>query len=125
MAGTKNVKMSVVSQNQCTKTPELDYLGKNFLNSFPAPYTEDVHNIEIVEANNKYDEIENLCYSIRELVMNKGYKYGEIGIITCDDSYNIPLCYCLKNMTFLTSLIVELILLIIFCQYLYFQPLKS
>ena len=97
MAGPKNVKMSVVSQNQCTKTPELDYLGKNFLNSFPAPYTEDVHNIEIVEANNKYDEIENLCYSIRELVMNKGYKYGEIGIITCDDSYNIPLCYCLKK----------------------------
>ena len=97
MAGTKNVKMSVVSQDENTKTPELEYLGKNFLNHFPEPYRDNVNNIEIVEANNKYDEIENLCYSIREMVMNKGYKYGEIGIITCDDSYNIPLCYGLKK----------------------------
>lgn len=97
MAGIKNVKMTVVSQTENFKTPELDYLGKNFINNFPKPYTDNVNNIKIVEANNKYDEIENLCYSIRELVMNKGYKYGEIGIITCDDSYNIPLCYGLKK----------------------------
>ena len=38
MAGTKNVKMSIVSQDENTKTPELEYLGKNFLNHFPEPY---------------------------------------------------------------------------------------
>lgn len=34
MAGTKNVKMSVVSQDENTKTPELEYLGKISLTIF-------------------------------------------------------------------------------------------
>ena len=97
MVGQKNVKLSTVNQNECKKNPQIDYLSKTFFQTFPKQYNEDVNGIEIVSADNKYTEIENLCHSVREMVMNKGYKYSEIGIITCDDSYNIPLCYGLKK----------------------------
>lgn len=97
MAGKNNVSMSVCEQNTVLKNPQIQHLADNYFSFKPNKYNGVTDAIEIYSAKNKYEEIENLCHKIKNMVMTKGYKYSDIGIITGDNSYNIPLCHCLKK----------------------------
>ena len=74
------------------KNGELAFIEKYLFDKTNNRYKEEINNIHLFLANNKYSEIENIAKNIIELINNNKYKYNEISIIT-------------KNMTSYSSLV--------------------
>ena len=74
------------------KNGELAFIEKYLFDKTNNKYKEEINNIHLFLANNKYSEIENIAKNIIELINNNKYKYNEISIIT-------------KNMTSYSSLV--------------------
>lgn len=70
-------------------SPELAYLEKN-INLYRAkPFEGKVDNIELIEFENIYKEVEYVAAKIVELVNDKGFRYKEITVATRDlDAYS-------------------------------------
>ncbi len=91
------------------KDHDLLYLGENFTNYNIIPFDDEVKNIRINKCLNNYYEVLELSLSIRELVMNKGLRFKDIGVICRDidsyenfikvsfDDFNIPYFIDKKN----------------------------
>lgn len=79
--------IEVVSQGYYS-SPDLAYLEKN-INLYRAkPFQGEVENIDLIEFENIYKEVEYVAGKIVELVNDKGYRYREITVATRDlDSY--------------------------------------
>lgn len=110
--------------NQVDKNEELKYLDENYLNYRSRIYDKDVRNIYLNKCLNNFNEVEELCKNIRSLVINRGYRYNEIGVICRDiDSYenfikvsfkdfNIP--YFIDKKNTITSNMFSIFLISIF-----------
>ena len=84
------------------KTKELNHLSSNLNNIKSTKYEENVENIHLFLAKNRYSEIENVAKEITKLIKTKNYRYKDISIITKNiedysslvrvifNKYNIP-----------------------------------
>ena len=72
-------------------TPELTHLTENYLNVNLTPYKKETDAILLVAAEELYGEIEFTCRQIRKLIIEKGYSYDDIAVITSGSDYNAPL----------------------------------
>ena len=85
--GLKRLKDIDISSENYYSYDELAYLEKNINLYRPKQYDKDVDNIDILEFENIYKEVEYVAAKIVELVQ-KGYRYREITVATRDlDSY--------------------------------------
>lgn len=98
---SQKVELEVCEENLRIKSNELKFLEETFSSNKFKQYKEEPEDIKLFLANNSYSEMEYIAYEIFELV-NKGYKYNEIAIISNNleayalnskvifDKYNIP-----------------------------------
>lgn len=78
-------------------SPALAFLTQNYLAFEPCKYEYDTSDIEVYAANNMYEEINNVCSSIRELVAKKNINYGDIAVIIGSENYLSPLRASMKS----------------------------
>ena len=64
------------------KNKELKYLSKNIYNIKSTKYSQNVENIHLFLAKNRYSEIENVAKIINRIVRDKNLRYKDIAIIT-------------------------------------------
>ena len=64
------------------KNKELKYLSKNIYNIKSTKYSQNVENIHLFLAKNRYSEIENVAKIINRIVRDKTLRYKDIAIIT-------------------------------------------
>lgn len=70
------------------KDCELKYLDNNYLNYKFKPYGNEPKNIFINKCLNNFYEVYEVCKEIRNLIITRGYRYKDIGILCRDiDSY--------------------------------------
>ncbi len=84
------------------KSKELEHLEKNIYSKIPKKYTDNIEDINLFLAMNRFSEIENLAKQIIKLVRDNNYKYNDISIIAKNidmysnitkaifNKYNIP-----------------------------------
>lgn len=70
---------------------ELLFLSENFLKYTKKEFSAPMNNIEIINCKNYYNELEMTAVKIFELIYNNNYKYSDIAVILCSDSYENPL----------------------------------
>ncbi|RPF48435.1 ATP-dependent helicase/nuclease subunit B [Hydrogenoanaerobacterium saccharovorans] len=63
---------------------ELVHLEQNVFRSHPVPYNKPCGNIQLVEAQNQYDEVEYVAACIREAVRKSDVRYRDIAVIGRD-----------------------------------------
>lgn len=74
--------------NDIHKSGDLKYLDRNYLEYSINPYPHKSKNIFLNKCLNNFYEVEELCKKIRYLVINKEYRYKDIGVVCRDiDSY--------------------------------------
>ena len=128
IANEENVKIEsplcVAEKNNRFKNDELKHLEENIYAPLYSKFNGNNSNIEIFLANNQYSEIEEIAQKIVKLIINDGYRYREISIITKNldrysslakaifEKYNIPIFIDEKKelnqnilIKFITSLI--------------------
>ena len=98
-----------VSITDVNKDIELKHLDNNFLNYKINQYNLEPKNIYINKCLNNFNEVEELCKNIRNVIKNRGYRYRDIGILCRDidsyenfirvsfDEFNIPYFIDKKN----------------------------
>ncbi len=69
------------------KNIELKHLDDNYLKYKYQVYNKPCINICINKCINNFHEVEELCKEIRNLILEKGYRYREIGVICRDIEY--------------------------------------
>lgn len=115
--------------NGVNKDRELKHLDESYLNHSIECYDKEVKNISINKCLNNFNEVEELCRKIRSLVIDRNYRYNEIGVICRDiesyenfirvsfDEFNIP--YFIDKKNTITSNIFSIFLISIFEIYQY------
>lgn len=78
----KNSSGGVIRNRWNSENPELMHLERNLFRYPYGKYTEKVENIHITEYDNPRKEIEGISGQIRKLVMEKGYRYKDIAVIS-------------------------------------------
>ena len=80
----QNEKIETINLNKLYrfKNEELVFIENNLFNQKPKKYENEINNIKLFLAKNKYSEIENLAKNIINLIKNYNYKFNEISIIT-------------------------------------------
>ena len=98
-----------ISIDDVNKNIELKHLDNNYLNYKVVPYNKEPENIYINKCLNNFNEVEELCKNIRNIIKDKGYRYKDIGILCRDidsyenfirvtfDEFNIPYFIDKKN----------------------------
>ena len=85
-----NHQLDITEPTECRQLyrlehcPDLLYLAKNYMESRPEIWNEDVAGIRLYSASNAYTEVENAAAQIIELTRDYGYRYHEIGLLACD-----------------------------------------
>ena len=80
-----------IKNNKRFKNPELKHLAENSKGPFYTKYENQVENISLFLANNPYSEIEHVAIEITKLIQ-KGYRYEEIAVITKNIPQYASLC---------------------------------
>ncbi|MDO4459408.1 MAG: hypothetical protein Q4C42_04900, partial [Clostridia bacterium] len=71
---------------------ELSLLEENIFNDMGEPHQEEPESIRIYEASDIYGELEFAASTIRRLVMDEGYMYGDFSVVCHDTAkYALPL----------------------------------
>ncbi|BAK80572.1 PD-(D/E)XK nuclease family protein [Candidatus Arthromitus sp. SFB-rat-Yit] len=106
------------------KSEDLKYLDRNYLKYDAKAYDYEVRSIFLNKSLDNFYEVEELCKKIRSLVINKGYRYKEIGVVCRDidsyenfirvsfDEFNIP--YFIDKKNEITSNVFSIFLFSIF-----------
>lgn len=81
----ENIKINkpiLLSKQNRFKNNELKFLEDTIFRPSQYTYNDEVSNISIYSASDKYDEIEYIAATIRNLVMNNGYEYSDFAVIS-------------------------------------------
>ena len=123
IAANESVKESVpvyFKEAKRFNNDELKHLESNLLRADYKQYLEKPDNITIFEAKNIYDELEYVAASIRNLVIDENYRYGDFAIVCKDpgkyykilnpifEKWEIP-CYFQEPIRLDTRPIIRLI----------------
>jgi len=73
-----------MSKSYRFKNNELKALEQNIFSAKPTKYEQNVENMELFLAKNKYSEVENVATKITNLIKNENYRYNEIAVIAKD-----------------------------------------
>lgn len=72
------------------ESPELAYLEESLFSPAAVPWVNPAEHIRIFEGRTVYEEAEFAAATIRDLVMQKGYRYGDFALICRDASKYFP-----------------------------------
>ncbi len=67
--------------------PELGFLEQQYFSAQGGVWTDPTPHLALVEAQNRLSEADAAARAIRRLCRERGYRYGEIGILTRGDAY--------------------------------------
>ena len=87
----------VENKNNRFKSEELKFIEKNLYNIPLKKYNEDIKNISLFLANNRYSEMEYVASCITKLVRDEGYRYKDISVITKNLDVYSNLCKAIFN----------------------------
>lgn len=103
------------------KTSDISNLERQIFSYPHKAYEDEVHNIDIFAASNRYSELENVACKIISLVRDKGYRWKDIALVTNSmssynftikrvfEEYNIPY-FMDDKRNIMTSPIIKLVL---------------
>ena len=101
LAVSENIKIEdcviIENENNRFKSEELKFIEKNLYNIPLKKYNEDVQNLSLFLANNRYSEIEYVASCIVKLVRDSGFRYKDISIITKNLEVYSNLCKAIFN----------------------------
>ena len=87
--GFKLEKPVLLQEQYRLKNEELKYLSENIYNVKSTKYVQDVENLHLFLAKNRYSEIENIAKTINQIVRDKQLRYKDIAIIARNiDTYS-------------------------------------
>ena len=87
--GFKLEKPVLLQEQYRLKNEELKYLSENIYNVKSTKYVQDVENLHLFLAKNRYSEIENTAKTINQIVRDKQLRYKDIAIIARNiDTYS-------------------------------------
>ncbi len=95
--GIKIEKPLYLDKNHRQRDKALIHLSENYMSYMPKAYKGIPKSIEIYKGADKYSEIDFVCRSIVKLVRDKGWRYGDIAVISGSPDYEMALCHSLNR----------------------------
>lgn len=76
------ISVTMLDEKKRYKNAELAFLSGNILRPVRGAYKNNTDAVRIVEASDIYAEIDFVCAQIRHLVMENGYRYNDIAVVS-------------------------------------------